>query len=320
MSSKTKTWLVIAIVFIIGGILLAGVGVAMGGTLSYTYVFEDGKLNFSKSASADFVSDTVSVSEFRKLIITSDTIDVNVVKGDKYTISYSLPESLVPEITGSETLNIHIPSEDGFHVNLFSLYTDDEPYVTVTIPDSSEKEFDIETSTGDISIENVNFNGDIKASTGDIKITSAKLGSTNIETSTGDLQIIDIDSPELKRTASTGQSYFENCRIDKLTLKTRTGDVQIDDSRFDSIKAEGSTSDITINDTSVKDVKIEVSTGECKLEIKGNASDYSCQLKSSTGDIKYDGESFEKSYSHNGSGNGSIIITTSTGDIKVKFD
>ncbi len=320
MKSKAKTWLIIAIVFVIGGIMLAGVGMAMGGTLSYSYVFEDGKLNFSKSASNDFVSDTIAVNEFNKLRIISETIDINIIKGDKYTVSYNLPESLVPTISGNDTLTIDASSEKGLHVNLFTLYNDDSPYITVTVPGSSEKELDIETSTGDILIDNVDFSGNIKASTGDIKIKSASLGITDIETSTGDLHINDTDAPEIKRTASTGQSNFDNCKIDRLILKTRTGDVKIDDSRLDSLKVEGSTSDITVDDTAVNDVKIEVSTGECKLKIKGKVSDYSCQLKSSTGDIKYDDESYEKNYSTNGNGSGSIVITTSTGDIKVKFD
>ncbi|MCR5323865.1 MAG: DUF4097 domain-containing protein [Lachnospiraceae bacterium] len=318
MKGKTKAWLIIAILFIVCGILLAGVGVAMGGTLSYSYIFENGKLRI-KNGSGDFVSDTVTVSEFKKLNITSGTIDVYINKGDKYSVSYSVPEQFVPKISDGETLNIEI-SKEQFTVFSFVDMYDENPYITVTVPSSDQKTYDIDASTGDIHIDNVNFRGDIKTSTGDVNVTSANLGNVYIETSTGDLHLTDVVSSEIKTTASTGESHIENCKIDRLTAKTSTGDYNINDSKLDSFKVEGSTSDIKIEGTSVNDVNINVSTGECELELIGKASDYSCRLSSSTGDIKYDGESFEKKYIHDGNGSGSITISTSTGDIKVKFD
>ena len=318
MTGKAKAWVFIAIFFIIGGILLAGIGVAMGGTLSYSYIYENGRLNFNNSTN-ELVSDSISVAGFSKLNVSVNTVDVHIIEGDEYTVSYNVPERFIPRISEGDTLTVEVPSQTGFAGGFFFINTEESPSITITVPASSEKKFDIEASTGDIFIENITFNGDIKSSTGDIKLISGKLGTVYLETSTGDIKLTGIDSPDVSISKSTGEAVIDKCSINKLVAKTSTGDVRIGDSVLDSFKIEGSTSDIALKDVTVNDVKVEIGTGECKLELNGRSSDYSCKLSTSTGDIKYDGDSFEKRYTHDGSGNGSIVVSTSTGDIKVSF-
>ncbi|MCR5685096.1 MAG: DUF4097 domain-containing protein [Lachnospiraceae bacterium] len=321
MKSTTKTLLIIAIVFVFGGLLLAGLGHAMGGSTKFTYAFEDGKLNFTKDSN-NFVSDTVTVSKFDKLVVNSQIVDIDISdSGTDYQVSYHLPERFVPEISSGDTLSIMVPGgDDHFHVNLFTFDDYENARITISIPRSdSDLVFDLESSTGEITIENVSFNGKLKTSTGDISISDSDLGNLEIITSNGDAEYKKITCPEMKTTASTGESHFDNCEIGTLTGKTQTGDIHIKNSRVKSFNVEGSTSDIELKNVRTDDVNINVSTGECELEIDGSPEDYSCHLVSSTGDIEFGDAEHEKEFTYNG-GSKNINIRTSTGDITVDFD
>lgn len=318
MSTKAKTWLIIAILFIVGGLLLAGVGTAMGGTWSYSYFFKDGHINFSKN-SDNYVSEKKIVSDFSKLNVTAGTVDVIIEKGaDECSVFYYVPENMVPTIDDGDTLTIEVPKQTSFF-DFFNFNTGESPYIKITVPSDDEKKFDISTSTGDVNIVRLSFYGKIGSSTGDITLNTTSLGDVTLSTSTGDMFINGVRSSGVEISTSTGETRISDSVIDKLVSKTSTGDIDIIGSEFNRIQIDGSTSDVTLTSTKVEDIKIDVSTGECELELLGNASDYSCKLNSSTGDIDYDRHEYEKRYSNDGTGKGTISIETSTGDIEVRF-
>ena len=320
MKTTTKTLLIIAILFVIGGMLLAGLGVVMGGTTQFTYGFENGKFKFTEGSN-DYVSDTVKVSKFTALNINTDIIDIDISdSGSDYEVYYNVPERFVPVISGTDTLTIEVPDAEGLNVNLFSIGDYDNAKITISIPESDKDlKFNINSSTGDVTVENVCFNGTVQTSTGDIDISDAKLGDVDLITSTGDISYSRIDCPVLRLTTSTGKSQVSDCTIESMISKTQTGDINISDSKVVSLKTEGSTSDIELDDVETDNVDIKVSTGECELDIRGRASDYSCDLSTSTGEIEYDGNEYEKQFTRDG-GSKNIIISTSTGDITVDFN
>ena len=320
MKTKTKVWLTIAVAFIFGGLALAGIGVAFGATTNFSYYFSNGSFHFSKG-SQDTVYNTVAIEDFSKLTVSSNVVDIRIVENsDKNCIIYSVPERYVPEITGTDNLVITVPEANVDIFNFLEFNTDESPYILINIHDSGrDREFDINNSTGDIYIENTAFHGNINSSTGDIHINSATCGDLKLETSSGDISMNSTTANELKVQVSTGETYYNDCTFDKMTLRSSTGDVEISSSTVGSVTLNGSTSDFKINDSSVKDIKVDVSTGECKLELNASEDDYSCQLSTSTGDIKYGHNEYEKQYSRDGNGNGSIAIHTSTGDISIRF-
>ncbi len=321
MKTTTKTLLIIAVCFMVGGLLLAGVGTAMGGTTQFSYEFTNGKFEFN-DGSESYVGDTVKVSKFDKLVVNSNVIDVEISdSGKDYEVTYYVPKNYVPTISDGDTLTIKVPNDndEGLHLNLFSVGSFNDAKITINIPSSDKNlKFEVESSTGDITVENIDFNGSVKSSTGDVAISDAELGDVELITSTGDIYYSNIKCPSLNMTTSTGQSHIDDSDIDSLTAKTQTGDIDVNDSKIDSVKIEGSTSDIEFEDVETDDVYIKVSSGECELDIDGSAKDYSCSLSSSTGDIEVNGTEYEKQYTLNG-GSKNITVTTSTGDITVDF-
>ena len=232
MKSKTKAWLIIAVCFIFGGILLAGMGAAMGGTFRYSFFFENGHLNFTKG-SDKYVTETKTVSDFEKLVVSADTVDVNIVRdGDKYSVTYYVPEKYIPKISGDKTLNIEVPSANGLFFNFLN-FDNENPYITINIPSDDEFKFDITASTGDIHIDGLKYEGKIETSTGDIHLKGSKLDDLKIKTSTGDMYFEALDGSEIKTETSTGETTVKGCKFKKIDLQTSTGDIRINNSEFD---------------------------------------------------------------------------------------
>ena len=73
MKTKTKVWLTIAVLFIFGGLALAGIGIAFGATPNFTYFYSNGHINF-KNGSEDLVYNTVEIDDFSRLTVSSNSL------------------------------------------------------------------------------------------------------------------------------------------------------------------------------------------------------------------------------------------------------
>ncbi len=313
-----KLWLIIAGVLMGTGLTLGAVGTARGGT----WKFRLNVKNMSVSTSDSFVTETIKVDEFETLKILSHVTDINIKPGDGYSITYHVPEDRLPKIDqNGKTLTIDADEEEGFYIFDFTFASDENPYIDITVP---EKDFygyfNLEGSTSDITIKNVNFEGDMQSSTGDIHISDAELGKLNLQTSTGDIFLNNLTVNSLKTKCSTGEVTMKNITINgDYTSETSTGDVTISSSSMDTFSLNGSTSDVKVTSSEIRKVNVKTSTGDVELSLKGEESDYSLELKSSTGDIELGSSEFEKNYTKTTDGNKSIAIHTSTGDIDIDF-
>lgn len=295
----TKIWAIIAVILLAGGIALAAVGTARGGTWNMEFDWNSFKII---TDSSNYVTETKTVDKFDTLVLNTRTIDVNISYGDEWSVSYCVPESRKPEITSSNgKLTIDSNEKTGFSFFSFNT-TKQKRYINITIPEKeAKKNFDIKTSTGDIEIKGIAFEGTIAASTGDIKIVECAMGDLEISLSTGDTRI-------------------ENSTAGALKISASTGDVTLDKVNCDSFEAGTSTGDIKVNDSAAEKIKAAASTGDVTLNINGDRSEYSMECKTSTGSVKVDDEKMGKSYTKEDSGDCSIYAKTSTGDIKISFE
>ncbi|MBR4343625.1 MAG: DUF4097 family beta strand repeat protein [Lachnospiraceae bacterium] len=317
----TKVWLLLATGMMVVGIGLASIGTVLGGKWNMGFNLKE----FSFTTGSDkIVEDTVKIESFDKLKVDLSTIDIFIRTGKEYSVFYRVPEDSVPDIECKNgTLKIEGKSKVSFF--LFGGFTSDEDeYIIVTVPEGSENAFesDIETSTGDIKLENGIYSYEkITSSTGDISLTGVNNDDEwKIDTSTGYLNIKNCTMKSLDSKSSTGDVAISGSKIEKrYDAKLSTGDIQMDNTSMEKIQVKGSTSDITFNNVQVDDIDFDVTTGDIKLLLDGKNEDYSIKLHTSTGDmnidgIEYDGKNFE---SQKGSKN--IKIETSTGDITINY-
>lgn len=316
-----KVWLVTAAVLMVGGIALSAIGLSRGATWNMRFDLTKFKIIIG---SDDYVTETLDVDEFNKLIVNTDTIDVNIIKGDKYSITYHVPEDQKPEITNNDkTLSVSTKESEGFTLFNFSFFFSKEnnPYINITIPDSEDcKVLSLATSTGDIKVSDLTVDGSINTSTGDIILNNNKMGNMVFEVSTGDIYINNCTMKSLETNASTGEVNISDSTCNgKYYSRTSTGDVIINNSELDSFNLEGSTSDVNVKNTRINNITISTSTGDISMILKGEEKEYSFDIDTSTGDIEIGQDEFEDRYSKHTDGNKQISISTSTGDIEIDF-
>ena len=314
---STKIWLFVTAILMVGGIGLAAIGFAKGGTWRMRFDLKNFKLY---SGSENFVTKTESTGFFNKLVVKTDTFDIKVNKGTDYTITYHVPDDRIPVITNENGILTILAEESGLSLFNFGSFGDENPYIEITTPEDTKKEIDIESSTGDITIANLSFEGPITTETGDINLSQSRMGKMKLLVSTGDITADNCSIESLNTEASTGEVKITNTICEgNYTADTSTGDIKIKDSEFSSFTVDGSTSDITVENSSINDIKIYTSTGEVSLNLRGEESEYNSRITTSTGDIEINGKEYEDNYNSSNSGTKSIKIDTSTGDIDISF-
>lgn len=147
------------------------------------------------------------------------------------------------------------------------------------IPESTHVK--IETTSGNVNINDIGGGLDVETVSGDIKIFTAKkgvrsktisgdiyvkdiYGNTNLKTTSGDIRIHDLDG-SLEAESVSGDMDFKN--IDgKVDLKTTSGDVSISGLKG-SIEAESVSGDIDVKSLSeINEIEIETISGEISAQ------------------------------------------------------
>ena len=316
-----KVWLLTAVVLMTGGVALSAIGLSRGATWNMRFDLKNFKF---VTGSEDYIDETVDVDEFNKLVLKTNTVDVNIIKGDKYSVSYHIPKDQKPDVSvNARTLVVSTEETEGFQLFNFGFFFDhdDNPYINITVPDSmDEKIIAVATSTGDVTISGLTIDGSVQTSTGDIKVSDTKMGDMTFQVSTGDITINKCTSESIETKASTGDVKITDSTCKgRYYSKTSTGDVFVSGSELGSFVLEGSTSDVDVNNTRIDNVKISTSTGDVSMNLRGNEKDYNLDIKTGTGDIEIGNAEYEDRYTRDTDGNNSIVITTSTGDVKIDF-
>ncbi|MBO4421669.1 MAG: DUF4097 family beta strand repeat protein [Lachnospiraceae bacterium] len=314
---KTKFFLLAAVVLMCVGIAFAAFGTVQGGTWNFKIK------NFKVyKGSEDYINETVRLDAFDKVVVNTSTVDINIIKGNEYAISYNVPEDQKPQISNNGgVLTVDIDNEDFSFLNFSFFGSFEDSYVNITVPDTdSTKIVKIESSTGDIRISDLAIDGSISTSTGDINLKNNKMSDMIFKVSTGDITIDNCTMNSLETKASTGEvNIINSACAGKYTAKTSTGDITTKNTDFKAFSVEGSTSDISLDNAMIDNIDIKTSTGEVMLGLKGDEESYNVNIHTSTGDIRIGNEEFEKNYKKTTSTINSININTSTGDVDIDF-
>lgn len=294
MNKVVKIILIIAACMIPVGIIIAFIGISLGGKFGWSLRYSDGSTKVGTSA----VEQEQALDDFEALKIDVSTADVTIIRGDKFSISYKTREGEEPKISqDGVTLTVKQPSA-GFVMFDFGVSKGMNAY-TITVPESATPiDVDIKTSSGDLTVDRVNVTGRIESSTGDVDLNDTEGTMLEIKTSTGD-----VNGDKVK----TGVCSFGSS----------TGDINMLRLFAEDVSCETSTGDIDINNSEVGKLYINSSTGEASIGLNGKPDAYSYDISSNTGDITINGEEFEKKYINDNGGDMKIQVHTSTGDIDV---
>lgn len=109
----------------------------------------------------------------------------------------------------------------------------------------------------------------------------------------------------------------EGANIVRLDVHNDLGNINIEGIAFADGTIDENLGDIEIEDCSFTDIDINNDLGDIKIEDCGNFEDYTIDAKVSLGEIKFFGSKYGDSYYNEGT-KGSVHVTNSLGDIKIK--
>lgn len=191
-------------------------------------------------------------SEYDNLLIDTKTGDVNIPKDFKF-------------------LNLDILSSVGIIKNNASV----------------EDTIKINTSVGAIWVENINAkNVELSTSTGKVNLIDVFCESDiKVTVSTGITKIINTNCKNIISTGSTGKISLENViATERISINRSTGDVIFKNSDSKNIYVKTSTGNVKGNLLTDKTFFVQTNTG--KIDIPKTISEQTCEIETSTGDIK----------------------------------
>lgn len=271
------------------------------------FVILNGKIDFMKfgissKISNNLIYDKEFENKFEKINIKSDASDIKIKKSDDSNIKvlvYSEKERVKNiNVSDNTSLDINLKMRKGFNFSWFN-YINSK--IEVYIPKDYSKDIKIETSYGDIEIDDfIDSNIDIVSDCGDIEIDSGN--SIKIENKYGDTIIKNANSIDVN--ADCGDIEIGN--VKKAKLKNSFGDIEIKNV-YEYIDIEDNCGDISIDNISLKEnSNIKDNMGD--IEIK-NIKDIYIDAKTSLGDVSIN-NNYRKS-------NITLKIENDCGDIEV---
>ncbi len=244
-SKETKLYItIISIVTIIA--ILTGL---------YIHILGGGFIFGSKA-----VNDTVSLNgEVNNIDINIDAAKIDIIYGNELSVSYNMPEKLIPEISldngklSVKSKKIH--SATGFNPS-------SEYKLSVTIPEGT-------------NLDNFSINSDA----GNINIRQLIADDLSICTDAGNLELSDVTSKYTKVEIDAGNIDINNCNIDKSSIELDAGNIDIKNSMIDKLTAEIDAGNIESSDSTINSGSCNTDLGN--INLNGNIGDV--DMKTSIG-------------------------------------
>ena len=282
MKNLTKT----AIVLIILGMMSIGTAFALsGGDLS----------RFSMAGTPENKQYQASASDVTELVVKASIADVTVTGADQsdIKIDYTEDRSINYNIK-QEGSRLIMQSKGQFFFfnfwvfNPFGIFNSHK--INITLPKELAAKVDVKSSTGSITVSDLNLKDNLKLddSTGDIQLEKVKTSKDiNVSASTGKISLDQVSGQNFDLSASTGD--------------IRTKQTQASGTTF---KANSSTGSLDIQDLNdVPDIELSSSTGDIKATIQGKRKDYQIDTKTMGNKTQENEDASKKVKAHSSTGN-----------------
>lgn len=262
MGKAFKIWLIIATLLVVAGGILFVIGMT------------EKKWDFNKLSTEEFETNISLVSEeFSKISVNVETADVSVVPVEDVgckIIFYEQAKVKHLATVDDETLTISVVDQRQWYDKVGISVS--SPRILIYLPEKDYESLYIESSTGDITLQNMTVgNINLSVSTGDINVSSVDCeGSFKTEGSTGKLNLSNVMVKEtLSVERSTGDVEFESCDAGEILINTSTGNVNGTLLSEKIFFAQTSTGKVNVPKTTTGGkCEINTSTGNINVEIR----------------------------------------------------
>lgn len=257
MSGKTKIWLCAAGFLVIIGLILFTVAMSL-----YNW-------DFNKLSTVKHEINTHEITEdFNELLINTTTSDIELVPSEDSSCKVICYETdninhSVLVIDNKLTINANIQKNQFFNLNIGDMSIK----ITIYLPIKEEMTLNINTTTGDLSFENL------------------MIKKINIKATTGDIYMKNISCDQLDLKLSTGKTTLSNVMVSgDFKYDATTGDLTFDSFDANNIYVEITTGDVSGTILTAKIFNIQTTTG--KQEYPESYTGGICKISTTTGDVK----------------------------------
>lgn len=249
MRKSTKIWLITA------------ASLVSLGLITFTAAMTVNHWDFSRLNTVKYESVAYEITEdFENISILTQTSDIHfaISEDGNCKVSCNQMENEKHSVSVTDdTLTIQ-PVHDTFWIEYIGISLG-TPSITIYLPKSEFENIQVNTTTGNIDLENITAtNIEFSVTTGDVKITNCQCDTLISEGSLGNLTLTDVIAAEsFSLTRSTGDIRFNRCDAGKIFAKTDLGNVEgslLSDKVF-----------LTRTDLGTVDVPSTTTGGKCEL-------------------------------------------------------
>ena len=298
MNKATKVALLLAAVLVVLGITL--VLWAMSG-LGW---------NFLALSTTKYETDTYLLDQpFNRIAINTDTTDIRICLAEDGLgrLEISQLEKLSHRVSVENGV-LTVTQEDArnWHDHI-TLFTIGEGVMTLYLPQEDYEALEIALSTGDVTLSEEIFIGDVSicATTGDVRLEKLTTEGVDVETDTGDITLTSVTCVgDVKIEVNTGETLLRGLWCENLISNGTTGDITVEDGTAKTVDINRDTGYVCFQNADAGEITVETSTGDVYGSVRTDKIFY---VQTSTGDVNVP-------QSVTG---GLCEITTSTGDIRI---
>ena len=301
MSKITNLWLMVALILVVvGAVIFVAVMTAKG-------------WDFRTLSTIHYEAKTYTVTEdFSQIQVTLDTARVVIAPSDQDVCQVACyeAEKIKYQISASDGILCVTMQDTRQWYEYISISFDDHP-ITIYLPQTAYDALTVQTSTGDIHVQN-----------------DFRFDALTLQTSTGDIHVQNLTAKTIDLFLTTGQITLQNvaCEGD-VSLHVSTGDVDISGLTCENLTSTGDTGSVKLVDVVAgQTCQIQRTTGDIKLQASDASELY---LTTDTGDVKGTILTPKTFVAKTSTGNidlppntvgGKCEITTSTGDVRIRIE
>lgn len=317
---KNRMFLMSCAILTAAGMVIAGIGAAMGGWIYG--VFIDGKgihvnaplLRQNNKETQKYKAEKEIQEAFNSIEIDMQYADIRVEQSDsdRYTLSYGLSGgSFQKEIKDGKLLLKH--GDDGYfekkeayfqwlalgRSEIESRHIEKENYVTIGLPVGAKlKNILLHTDFADVVCERIQADSlNINAEYGDVSVSQVKAQHMEIHPESGRLKMEQVQGANCTIRDGYGDVMIKGMTLsDDLNIHLESGALEFRDTSVHNLNLHSEYGDIHGHQAEFATAEVYQESGECKLydvltntcAIKSEYGNVELRLKDDTGDYAYD--------------------------------
>ena len=310
-----KSFLIVAISFVLFGLILGAVGLMLM-KFDFNLLTTEEEIEKMYEINEKFESVSIDAKTAKVNILVSDDDKCRVEIKEKENLSYTVAVengtlvikyndtrrwyNYIGIIQNSNVIDLYMPAgvykalnigvdtgdvkvEAGFEFDVAQVVGDTSD---IEFYSNVKSKFECETDTGDIKISGVNASAiNIESDTGDINISNVNAGNIELEGDTSTLKLQNINCKNIEIESGTGKANLGSVVAENnMNISVGTCDVNLDACDAAEINIKTTTGDV--NGTLLTNKVFVANSGTGKIRVPESYDGGKCIIKTGTGDIK----------------------------------